>query len=378
MVKDFIKGIIYSQFDEKAGPRALIWIPPDLPEKVQDLISLKTINILAGENGVIPESLAVVPFPSIKLKGLVKYMEIKDPIRRGKAIDSSITLLFDEVDDLIFYKYIKNFEDLCSKTVKEIVKLEEKKAHRKQVQDEINKFQLNVQSILNELQEEEVSVQESAAFAEVSGEGADLADYEYKLIVCGDPHVGKTSTILRFTDNAFRRTYIPTLGVNLSKKQIRYKDLNVKFVLWDIAGQSKFQTMRRPFYKGADGQLLVFDLTDLESFENITNWYKDIKTNLKGELRGLIIGNKNDLVDQRKVEEENIKKLSQKLDLEFFEISALTGENINEVFYKLAELIYERKNEKPSKKKVETKSAKKMKKSVKKTAPKKKESTTRN
>ena len=72
-----------------------------------------------------------------------------------------------------------------------------------------------MKEILNELRQSEISIQEPAAFPEIDEKSDDLRSYEYKLIVCGDPHVGKTSTILRFTDNAFRRTYIPTLGVNL-------------------------------------------------------------------------------------------------------------------------------------------------------------------
>lgn len=342
--KEYVKGIIYSQFDEKAGPSAVIWVPSSLSVKVQDLVSLKTINIFAGEGGEIPASLAIIPFPSINQKGLVRFMEIKDSNRRGSAIDSSLTLLFDEADDLIFYKYIKNFEELFNQTVAKIVQLEEKKAKRKQVQAEIDRFQKSVQGILTDLHDEEMAMQETEFPVTVEEEEPEFKSYEYKLIVVGDPHVGKTSTILRFTDNAFRRTYIPTLGVNLSSKTIRYDNLNVKFVLWDIAGQAKFQTMRRPFYKGADGLILVCDLTDPESFKNMERWYKDIKNTLgENTPPGLLMGNKNDLVADRKVQRKELTKLAKKLGFNSFETSALTGENIDEAFKTMANRIFKRK-----------------------------------
>ena len=155
----------------------------------------------------------------------------------------------------------------------------------------------------------------------------------------GDPRVGKTSTILRFTDQAFRGTYIPTMGVNLSEKQIQFEDDSIEFILWDIAGQSKFQTTRKHFYRGAHGLLLVFDLTRPETFKSVGKWQLDIRRHLDMEIPGLIMANKNDLVDQRRVSIEEISKLADELGLEYFETSALTGENIDGAFYRLGDLI---------------------------------------
>ena len=341
MQKDLIKGIIYSQFDEKAGPIAKIWIPEGLSIKIKNLISLKSINILAGETGAIPESLAVIPFPSLNLKGIVKYIEIPDINRRGKAIDSSLTLLFDEADDLIFYKYMKNFESIFNDTAKTLVKMEIQKQDRKSLLDELNRFLTNLRQILEEFRDREISIQPPDEFPETAVEDAKLRGFRYKIIVCGDPNVGKTSTVLRFTDNAFKRSYIPTIGVNISEKTVQYKDAQIKFVLWDIAGQEKFQKMRTYFYKGADGQLLVFDLTNPETFENVAKWQADIRNCLNNDLPGLILGNKNDLVDQRKVNENEIKKLAEQLKLGYFETSALTGDKVHEAFLKFAAVLYE-------------------------------------
>ncbi len=367
MGKELIQGIIYSQFDQKAGPKAVAWEPVGLPISSRNLVSMKTIQILAGEGGLVPESLAVIPFPSINSKGLVKYIEIKDLASRGLTIDSSITLLFNEADDTIFYKYIKNFESVFNELQKKIRKLEEKKTDKKKIAQEIVKFKKKVQSILGELRESEMTSQEAAAFPAVSEKSSKLTRYRYKLIVCGDPQVGKTSTVLRYTDNAFRRTYIPTVGINLSEKKVIYKDADIKFVLWDIAGQSKFQKMRNYFYKGADGLILIFDLTAPESFENIPHWYQDIHAHLDEDLKGLILANKNDLVAERKIPEAQIAELAKQLNLTFFETSALTGDNVVEAFSKIAELLY-KKRVAPATKDKKIKSTKKRKKR----APKKK------
>ena len=334
-----IAGMVYARFDEKSGPIPVLWSPEDLPEKVRDLISLKTINILAGEAGNIPESLAVIPFPSINLKGLVKFLEIKDDTHRGRKIEGSLTLLYDEVNDPIFYKYLENFETIFNTISAKIVALEEVKSEPQQIGEEMVRFNDRVDGMLGELYDAEISTFPSTFPTE-----NELVDYHFKIIVCGDPAVGKTSTILRFTDQAFRKTYMPTMGANLSKKHIKYRGLNIKFVIWDIAGQAKFQERRRDFYKGSQGEILVFDLTDPESFSDLPKWYEDIKTCLKSDPIGLILANKNDLINERKVTREEIEKLSIALNLEYFETSALTGENINEAFYRIAELIYERRH----------------------------------
>jgi small GTP-binding protein len=341
MQKDLIKGIIYSQFDEKAGPIAKIWIPDELSLKIRNLISLKSINILAGETGAIPVSLAIIPFPSLNLKGVVKYMEIPDMTKRGKVVDSSLTLLFDEADDPIFYKYVKSFESVFKETATNLVREEVQKQDRNVILAELTRFQTNMVQILEEFREREVSVQPTTEFPETTVEDSKLRGFRYKIIVVGDPSVGKTSTVLRFTDNAFKRSYIPTIGVNISEKIVNYKDAQIKFVLWDIAGQSKFQRMRSYFYKGADGQLLVFDLTNPESFNSVSKWKADITNCLALDLPGLILGNKNDLIDPRKITIDQIKNLAEELHLGYFETSALTGENVHEAFLKFAAILYE-------------------------------------
>ncbi len=316
----------------------IAWIPSDLPQEISNQISYKSLNILTGEQGKVPESLAVVPFPTLKLKGLIKTLEIKDATRRGGAIDSAITVVFKEDQDSVFYKYINSFEDIFTKASTKIVKLEEAKADKELIKEELMRFHTQILYTLDELYDLEMSLDEQEEFP-ASAEESEMGEARFKIVVCGDPQVGKTSTVLRFTDRSFRRTYIMTLGVNVTEKFVRMKNLNVtiKFVIWDIAGQEKFGMMRRHFYEGADGMLLIFDLTRPETFQNIKKWYKDIKTHIKKELHGFILGNKSDLFEERKVFHEEISNLAKELSLAHFETSALTGRNVDKAFYKLGE-----------------------------------------
>ncbi|TFG05535.1 MAG: GTP-binding protein [Promethearchaeota archaeon] len=337
-----VKGVIYSQFNEKAGPEAIAWDPSNLHAEIRNLVSMKSINLLAGEGGIVPKSLAILPFPSQKLKGLIRALEIKDKTKRGGAIDSSLTLLFDESDDIIFYKYIDNFEKIFTEAATTIKKLYELDPTTPQINEELKKFHGVILETLNDLCSAEFACEEQEAFPSTDEtEKKDLTTYRFKIAVVGDPGVGKTSTILRFTDKAFRRTYIPTVGVNISEKEIVIKDENIiiQFVLWDIAGQAKFQIMRRHFYSGADGQLLIFDLTRPPTFNNVKEWYQDIKNNLNKTIYGLICGNKSDLVDERLVEPAEISTLASELGLEGIETSAMTGKNVDNAFYKLGKLL---------------------------------------
>jgi small GTP-binding protein len=186
----------------------------------------------------------------------------------------------------------------------------------------------------------EYSISNSESFPEKKEE---RVKYRFKIIVLGDPEVGKTSLVLRYTKNAFKRSYFPTIGVNISEKTMRAYNSIVQFIVWDIAGQTKFQITRRPFYKGAQGVLLVFDQTNLESFYNLSNWYQDILRERDEDrdlqMCGLILGNKSDLVDERKISKESAIKFAKELNFGYIETSALTGENVEQSFKTIAETL---------------------------------------
>lgn len=339
MSEKIIHSIIYSLLNEEIGPQPYLWDPVDLSDNIRMSASIKSITILSTDQGVIPQSLVIIPFPMFNLKGIIKYIERQDDASRGGAAISSITLLFNEAYDLIFYKYIDYLESVFTESAQKIIELEDKQAKSDKIYNEMNNLKINISEILDDLRNKEKSTSESEAFPEETKTGEKILGFNYKIVVCGDPGVGKTSTILSFTDNAFTNTYIPTLGVSVSEKNIKVEERHFNFILWDIAGQSKFELMRRHFYEGLKAVILIFDLTNRKSFENIKKWYKDIKKNVKPSkkiLVGFILGNKEDLASERNIISEEALKIAKELNLEYIETSALTGKNIEECFYKLA------------------------------------------
>ena len=341
METKLIKGILYTELDEELGPNPLIWLG-DIPQSSRLHISVKTITVLSGENGLIPESLVILPFPSLNLKGLIKYIKWSDEARRGRIGQGAITLLFKESDDVIFYKYLNYFNTPFEKLAEKIVHLQKSKASRKNYIDILNELSLTVNQYLIEFKNNEIAEENTKAFPDQKIKEANLIDYKFKVIICGDPSVGKSSLILRFTNNAFRRHYIPTLGVHISDKIFQIKESYIQLVLWDIAGQAKFETMRQQFYLGSDGLFLIFDLSKPNSLESVSNWYLDIQNQLKDRpaLTGFVIGNKKDLIHDSDNILEKGSDLARYLNLGYFETSALTGKNVERAFYTIAETLY--------------------------------------
>ncbi|MHA1292152.1 MAG: Rab family GTPase [Promethearchaeota archaeon] len=339
MIEELISGIIYTEFDDALGPNPVLWIP-NISEETLMLISIKTITLLTGEESHTPKDLVIIPFPSLNSKGLTKYIEWADSNRRGGIGRAAITMMFKEFNDIIFYKYRDDLHPQFEKISAKISSSEELRNNKENLKSELVNFFEEVKNVLSNLRKKEIAEKDSDAFPDAD-KGEQRFDYRFKVIVCGDPSVGKTSTVLRFTYNAFTRTYLPTIGVNISEKNITVNNLNVQLVIWDIAGQTKFQTMRKHFYQGAEGIFLIFDLTYEKSFNNVANWYKDIFKNLKkdSQVIGYLIGNKTDLVDERVIKKENAENLANEINFEYIETSALTGENVNLAFYNIAETL---------------------------------------
>ncbi|MFX0032905.1 MAG: Rab family GTPase [Candidatus Hodarchaeota archaeon] len=343
MTEPIITTVLYAQLDDELGPNPLVWIPSDYPPNEIMHIVIKVITVLSGEQGLIPESLVILPFPSLKLKGLIKYIKWDDENRRGGIGQSAITLLFKEMDDVIFYKYMDKLNSPFNDITQQIITFETSNAPKENYSELIQNFMTNLTNMLEGLKTKELSLAQEEEFPEQKLKDAGLIDYKFKIAIVGDPGVGKTSLILRYTNNAFRRQYLPTLGVVVSDKVFKVEDSTIQLVLWDIAGQVKFETMRQQFYLGSDAILLVFDLTNEKSFENISNWYLDVKNQLKKstDLIGFIVGNKNDLINEIKVNSSKAMDLAVSRKLGYIEASALSGDNVDFAFNKLAEKLYQ-------------------------------------
>ena len=167
----------------------------------------------------------------------------------------------------------------------------------------------------------------------------------FKVIVIGDPAVGKTSLLTKFATNQFEEKYLPTVGVNIVKEPITIENKNatINLMFWDVAGQPQFYMLHRPYFNGADAAILVFDITRSSTFSNVNNWWQTcIKYGLSGIPR-ILIGNKIDLEEERKIILPMAEHLSEKLNAPYFETSALTGENVKMIFQKIGELVYKYK-----------------------------------
>ena len=162
-------------------------------------------------------------------------------------------------------------------------------------------------------------------------------EYAYKLILGGDGAVGKTSMVHRFVEDSFQTDYKSTIGTSIMKKECEFEGLKskVRFVIWDLAGQAQFKRVRQSYLAKAEAGVLVYDVTRKETYENINNWYEEIKK-VTPTISLILVGNKIDLEDQRQVSKEQGEVLAEKLEVSYIETSAKTGENIEDAFKMLA------------------------------------------
>ena len=159
------------------------------------------------------------------------------------------------------------------------------------------------------------------------------AKYIIKILTLGDTLVGKSSIVLRFSDNRFDDNQLATIGIDYKTKYIKVKDASVKVLLWDTAGQEKFRNIARQYYKGANGVLLIYDVCDRKSYERIGFWMDELKQNNEIEqLYIILVGNKIDLEEKRVVTREEAEKYAEDNNINYIEVSAKTGEGILDLF----------------------------------------------
>jgi len=202
------------------------------------------------------------------------------------------------------------------------------------LRDKLKKFYKKIQEFLLKLASQELQFIDDSKQFPITQEQKKEAEFAFKTIIIGDPGVGKTSMILQFTDKAFRRSYIPTIGANITEKIVYLHDTTFQMILWDLAGQSKFQKIRSLYYNGAQCVIIVFDLTKPDSFENIKNWYSDVKSNFSNfkDIEIVMCGNKCDLTDEIQISQEKAMSLANELNIGYLETSARIGKNIDKIF----------------------------------------------
>jgi Ras-related protein Rab-1A len=165
----------------------------------------------------------------------------------------------------------------------------------------------------------------------------DEGSFVLKTVLCGDGGVGKTTLVTQFIQSSFEVDYKSTIGVSIMKKAINFEQWNteVRFTIFDLAGQQQFVRVRQTYFKGAKAGFLIYDVTRRETFENIKNWYKEAMQD-ESDVMLILIANKIDLVNERKVTEEEGKALAEILKIPYLETSALNKDIVDEAFKTLA------------------------------------------
>ncbi|RKP15225.1 P-loop containing nucleoside triphosphate hydrolase protein [Piptocephalis cylindrospora] len=157
-------------------------------------------------------------------------------------------------------------------------------------------------------------------------------DHIVKLLLVGNSAVGKSCLLLRFCDDAFTPSFITTIGIDFKVRTLEVDGKVVKVQLWDTAGQERFRTITRSYYRGAHGVLLVYDLTDKKSFEDLRGWADSVSMHAPSDAIGLIVGNKADEVGDRKVGAGDATALAEILGMKAVETSAKSASGVEGAF----------------------------------------------
>jgi len=167
-------------------------------------------------------------------------------------------------------------------------------------------------------------------------------DYLFKLLLIGDSGVGKSCLLLRFADDTYTESYISTIGVDFKIRTIELEGKTVKLQIWDTAGQERFRTITSSYYRGAHGIIVVYDVTDETTFQNVKQWLQEIERYACEGVNKLLVGNKADLSGSRAVEYQNAKQFADQLNIPFLETSAKDATNVEQAFLTMAKQIKDR------------------------------------
>ena len=166
-------------------------------------------------------------------------------------------------------------------------------------------------------------------------------DFIFKVLLLGNSDVGKSSILLRYVDSVWNETFVPTIGVDFKVKTVEIGDKKVKMQIWDTAGQERFRNVISTYFRGGNGLLLIYDITNKDSFKNLESWLIEIEKNASENILKILIGNKSDLEEDREISKEEAQAFANRNGMQFMETSAKMNTNVDEAFQALGKLMIE-------------------------------------
>ena len=158
-------------------------------------------------------------------------------------------------------------------------------------------------------------------------------DEKIKIMIIGETRVGKTSLISKYCNNEFSGgQYLSTIGIDFQIKILNINSKKIRLQIWDTAGEERFRNIAKNYFQSSDGFLVVYDITNKESFDTLDYWIEEIKSNSQALSKMILIGNKCDKEEERKIKKDDGKDYAKKKQIKFFEVSAKDGTNVNDVF----------------------------------------------
>ena len=157
-------------------------------------------------------------------------------------------------------------------------------------------------------------------------------DQQFKILMIGESGVGKSALLARFVDGNFEPNFISTIGVDFKIHYMRVGQQDIKLQVWDTAGQERFRTITTSYYRGANGIMIVFDVTDTASFEKVRFWLKELEEHVGNKMPAVLVGNKIDLTRERTVDAITAQRFSQEVGIPLKETSAKTAEGVTEAY----------------------------------------------
>ncbi|KAL6513200.1 Ras-related protein rabd1 [Orobanche gracilis] len=179
-------------------------------------------------------------------------------------------------------------------------------------------------------------------------------DYLFKLLLIGDSSVGKSCLLLRFADDSYVDSYISTIGVDFKIRTVELDGKTIKLQIWDTAGQERFRTITSSYYRGAHGIIIIYDVTEMESFNNVKQWLDEIGRYASDSVCKLLVGNKCDLADSKVVDTQTAKAFADELGIPFLETSAKDSINVEQAFLTMSREIKKRTGGQPTADKTST------------------------